>query len=120
MKTEVLKKHIVDIAANLGHDGNVVEQDMNTWLSTVARYVDQDLNLLLLEYFAVYITSAKDQLPSTGFALTYAEYANLTSFLPAKGGKETLIKLSRNQEGDLLFSMEGETNITKFGKQNGN
>lgn len=99
------------VAVVAGGNAEHVEKDFDNWLS-IRTKPDE---LELANYLAQYIATAQP-IPRPEFRLSYSEYADLTTFLPAKGGRGTVVALKRNENNDLLFALEGDTNITRFGK----
>lgn len=102
------------IAVSVGIASDYVEPDFDLWLQ---EHGNAGISSGLFAVFtAQYITSALtdrvNQRPE--FIFTYAEYAQLTKFLPNYGGKDMNVSLRRNDNNDLLIEMEGETNITQF------
>jgi len=94
-----------------GGSAEHVEEDFDNWLSIRTKPDEKELAM----YLAQYIATAQP-IPRPEFRMSYSEYANLTSFLPAKGGRGTVVALKRNENNDLLFALEGDTNITRFGQ----
>lgn len=94
-----------------GGSAEHVEEDFDNWMSIRTKPDEGELAM----YLAQYIATARP-IPRPEFRLSYSEYADLTSFLPSKGGRSTIVVLKRNEDNDLMFGLEGDTNITRFGK----
>lgn len=109
--TETALKMAKATAIAAGVKAEHVEDDMRNWLNCRKEFTLEEISL----YLAQYILTAQP-IPRPEFRMSYSEYANLTSFLPSKGGRGTVVALKRNENNDLLFALEGDTNITRFGQ----
>lgn len=106
-----LRNLFLTTAASANVEENQCIEDFDNWAKGNPKFTLIEVG----SFLAAYILTTIPPTPPR-FSLSYSEYADLTTFLPGKGGKDTNVVLTRNEEGDLLFELEGKTNITRFGK----